>query len=126
MYILRNMEKLRYFNLWEFDSPDLAGSGERMDKDFLKKLDEARHKAGVSFSINSGYRTTEHNKKVGGKADSSHTKGLAVDIHAATSRKRYLILQALIEVGFHRIGIANNFIHVDDDKQKPKQVTWLY
>lgn len=120
------MEKLRYFNLWEFDSPDLAGSGERMDKDFLKKLDEARHKAGVSFSINSGYRTHNHNKQVGGKADSSHTKGLAVDIHAATSRKRYLILQALIEVGFHRIGIANNFIHVDDDKQKPKQVTWLY
>ena len=120
------MEKLRYFNLWEFDSPDLAGSGERMDKDFLKKLDEARHKAGVSFSINSGYRTHDHNKKVGGKADSSHTKGLAVDIHAATSRKRYLILQALIKVGFNRIGIAKSFIHVDDDKEKAQQVTWLY
>ena len=97
-----------------------------MSEDFLKKLDEARHIAKVSFCINSGYRTIEHNRKIGGKADSSHTKGLAVDIHAATSRKRYLILKALIEVGFHRIGIANTFIHVDDDKSKAKEVTWLY
>jgi len=120
------MSELRYFEAWEFDSPDMMGSGQMMNEDFLKKLDEARHKAGVSFSINSGYRTKAHNASVGGKPDSSHTKGLACDIHAATSRKRFLILEALISVGFHRIGIAKTFIHVDDDKEKPKQLAWLY
>ena len=43
-------------------------------------LDDARHKAGVSFVITSGVRCSSHNRAVGGKKSSSHLKGLAADI----------------------------------------------
>ena len=97
-----------------------------MDVDFLAKLDEAREYAGVPFIINSAYRSPEHNAKVGGKPDSSHIKGLAVDISAKDSRTRFLILDALFAVGFTRIGIADSFIHVDSDIDKSQNVIWTY
>ena len=33
---------IKYFNLSEFDSPDEVGSGDNMDIDFVRKLDEAK------------------------------------------------------------------------------------
>ena len=99
---------------------------ENMDVDFLAKLDEAREFAGIPFIINSAYRSPEHNAKIGGKPNSSHIKGLAVDIKATDSRTRFLVLEALISVGFNRIGIADTFIHVDDDKDKSDKVIWTY
>ena len=114
---------MRYFTLDEFDSPDLPGSGAQMQPEFLQKLDEARHIAGVPFRINSGYRTAAHNAS---SSTSSHLTGWAADIQATTSNRRYLVLSALIRVGFRRIGIADTFIHVDMDPDKPQNVSWLY
>ena len=108
----------KYFN--ELDNLD------KMDPDFLSALDEARELAGIPFRINSAYRTPEHNAKIGGKPNSSHLKGLAVDISVTDSRSRFIVLKALIEVGFNRIGIADTFIHVDDSKDKSQQVIWTY
>jgi uncharacterized protein YcbK (DUF882 family) len=98
----------------------------KMDADFLAKLDEARELANIPFIINSAYRSVEQNKKVGGKPNSSHLKGLAVDIKIKDSRTRYIVLNALISVGFNRIGVASSFIHVDDDKEKSENVIWTY
>ena len=118
--------ELIYFKLTEFDSPDEVGSGYRMDKDFLYRLDTARGIAGIPFKINSGYRTEAHNTLVGGRVGSSHKKGLAVDIGYYGSRERYLILNALMHVGITRFGIAKTFIHCDVDKSKDPDVIWLY
>jgi uncharacterized protein YcbK (DUF882 family) len=122
---------MRNFNLKEFDSPDLSGSGLNMDKDFLSMLDNARDIAKTPFKITSGYRTKEHNiaiyKKLGKKPiESSHLKGVACDIACSDSRARFLIINALLEAGFTRIGIANNFIHVDSDCEKSQNVIWTY
>jgi zinc D-Ala-D-Ala carboxypeptidase len=116
---------MNYFTLDEFDSPDVLGSGENMDVKFLELLDYAREEAMTSFKINSGYRTPERNAKVGGVANSSHIKGCAADISCTSSAKRLLIVQALINVGFTRIGIAGSFIHVDNDPDKNDAI-WLY
>lgn len=97
-----------------------------MDANFLHKLDKARELAGMPFIINSAYRSPEHNAKIGGRPNSSHLKGLAVDISVKDSRTRFIILDALIKVGFNRIGIANSFIHVDLDIDKSNKVIWTY
>lgn len=106
----------KYFNEIEY----------KMDENFLAKLDEARELAGIPFVINSAYRSPEHNKRVGGKANSSHLKGLAVDISINDSRTRFIVLDALIRVGFTRIGIADTFIHVDLSVDKVQKVIWTY
>jgi uncharacterized protein YcbK (DUF882 family) len=118
---------LEYFDLYEFDSPDLPGSGRRMmDMEFMSLIDDARGIAGIPFRITSGYRTPSHNRIVGGVDDSSHVKGCAADIYVPDNRHRWLILDALIKVGFNRIGIANSFIHVDNDAEKTQNVIWTY
>ena len=99
---------------------------DKMDKTFLLRLDEAREIAGIPFVINSAYRTPEHNAKIGGKPNSSHLKGLAVDISVTNSRQRFIVLNALLEVGFTRIGIADTFIHIDLDNEKSKEVILTY
>ena len=96
-----------------------------MNKDFLFVLDEAREFAGIPFVINSAYRSPEHPLSIKNPS-SSHIKGLAVDIKATDSNTRFKIVQALITVGFTRIGIADTFIHVDLDLDKTQNVIWTY
>ena len=117
---------MKYFKLSEFDSPDLVGSGEAMDKEFLSRLDQARSLAGVPFKITSGFRTPQHNAKVGGVENSSHIIGHAADIACSNSVYRFKIITSLLKAGFTRIGIADSFIHVDNDPNKPANVTWVY
>ena len=115
-----------FFEYGEFDSPDQPGSYKYMSVPFLNKLTKARENAAIGFKISSGYRTPEHNEKVGGVKGSSHTNGCAVDIYAPTSRQKYIIINALLQAGFNRIGIAKNFIHVDNDASKNEDVIWTY
>ena len=117
---------MRYFKISEFDSPDVKESGDRMNKATLSMLDECRDIAGIPFVINSGFRTIEHNKKVGGVKGSSHTKGYAVDIRCNNSQDRYKIIKAAIKAGFNRIGVSGNFIHLDNDPEKVNNVIWTY
>lgn len=97
-----------------------------MDVIFMLKLAKAERLAGFKFNYNSTIRCKKHNKEVGGSETSSHLKGLAVDIKVKGSRKRFLILKALIDVGFTRIGIYKTFLHVDYSKDKIQEVIWYY
>jgi len=123
-----------HFELSEFDSPDEKGSGKKyMDCTFLSMLDDARRIAGIPFRITSGYRTPSHNAYVGGslpdpmrnKKGSSHLYGYAADIACNSGQQREIIVAALIKAGFRRIGIAQNFIHCDNDPDKSNSI-WLY
>jgi len=117
---------LKYFNYEEFDSPDIQGSGQLMDPELLDMIDKAREIYGKPIRVTSGYRTEDHNRKVGGVDSSSHLKGLAIDVACVRSNDRFEMLTALIEVGFNRIGVASTFIHVDIDKNKSQNVIWTY
>ena len=126
------MDEFKYFKWSEFDCH--SGKGEaikHMDKDFICLLDDARGIAGVPFNITSGYRTAEYNQALqeeGFKTSktSSHVKGLAADISVNDSATRFKIITALMIVGISRIGIGNNFIHCDTDKNKTQQLMWTY
>ncbi|MCP3700358.1 MAG: peptidase M15, partial [Aliivibrio sp.] len=102
---------MKYFNYEEFDSPDIQGSGQLMDPELLDMIDKAREIYGKPIRVTSGYRTEDHNRKVGGVDSSSHLKGLAIDVACVRSRDRFEMLTALIEVGFNRVGVASTFIH---------------
>lgn len=123
---------MKYFTRSEFDSPDKPGSGSLMSETILEMLDDVRGKFGKPIVINSGYRTEEHNAKVGGKPKtktskgSSHMYGLAVDIKCTNSTDRFHLIYLLQETGFQRIGVAKTFIHVDIDFEKSQEVIWTY
>jgi uncharacterized protein YcbK (DUF882 family) len=119
-------EKVRYFNYSEFDSPDVQGSGQMMDKTLLEMLDEVRDKFDRPIHITSGFRTPAHNEAVGGVETSSHLKGLAVDIACKKSTDRFDLINCLLDVGFSRIGVGNTFIHADIDQDKTQGVIWTY
>jgi len=119
-------EKVRYFNYSEFDSPDVQGSGQMMDKTLLEMLDEVRDKFDKPIHITSGFRTPAHNEAVGGVETSSHLKGLAVDIACKKSTDRFDLINCLLDVGFSRIGVGNAFIHADIDQDKTQGVIWTY
>jgi len=128
-------ETLRYFTLSEFDC-NCGGEnckGDKMDKDFLIKLDEARHLANQSFQINSGMRCNDYQEdlrrrgyKTAKKGASPHLKGIAADISVTDSRSRWIVLNSLLLAGFVRIGIADTFIHVDLSTEKSQNVIWTY
>ncbi len=103
---------------------DRLSGANNMQISTIRRLDKARELAGIPFIINSGYRDENHpeSKK---NPTSSHTKGYAVDIHV-TDETRDIIQNALREAGFTRIGLANTFIHADDDPDKTQYVTWFY
>lgn len=98
---------------------------DNMDEEFLQRLDQARAFADIPFIINSAYRSPNHPLSIKNPS-SSHIKGLAVDIKATDNATRFKIIDALLFVGFKRIGIADTFIHVDMDYEKRQDIIWTY
>ncbi len=113
-----------------FDSPDVPGSGNCMDRQLIFMLQQLEARTGYPiFSwINSGARTPSHNKKVGGVSNSSHKMPTckAVDIKAYSKTIRNNLVQAARDVGFKRIGVGKTFVHLDIDNLKSQYVAWGY
>ena len=115
---------MRFFKNAEFNCP--CCNEHRMDFDTVDMLITARVFAEVPFIITSAWRCEKHNKKVGGKKDSAHLYGKAVDISAPDSAARFKIVYGLVNAGFTRIGIGWKFIHADTDHNKDAEVLWVY
>lgn len=120
---LADWSKVKYFNSFEFDSKDLSGSGKNMMASTLQRLDKMRELLGVPITINSGYRTKAHNKRVGGSPNSSHLFGYAADIHCYSQFDLEHKVKIAYKAGFRRIGQyktknGNYFIHLDNDPLK--------
>ena len=122
-----------YFTVVEFECSckscqEKGGSWFNMNSKVVDRLDQARNLAGCPFIIRSGYRCKEHNLAIGGRVGSSHIRGLAVDIAYNGSRQLYQIVNALLMVGFCRLGISKTgkFIHADMDISKDQNVIWQY
>lgn len=89
----------------------------------LSKLEKA-----LSFELqfSSGYRCAVCNKLAGGVPNSGHLRGKAADIKVPDSNTRFLIIHAALRVGFRRIGVGKNFIHLDVDDALPQNMIWVY
>lgn len=92
----------------------------------IHKLNKIREAFGKPMIVNSGYRCEYWNEKVGGKPNSAHRKGTAADIQCSSSHDRLLLIRLALEVGFTRIGVGKDFIHLDVDTLLPQEVLWVY
>lgn len=113
-----NGEKLtRNFFRQEFQSPDNHEC--LMRPEFMEALQALRDEFGKPMNISSGYRTRDHNKKIGGSPNSQHVLGLAADILISSPYDRYEFIKLAIKHGFTGIGISPVFIHLDRRSATP-------
>ena len=103
---------LKYFRPEEFTMGNEIVFN-KMNKDFLLKLDELRDKCKIPLKINSSYRSPEYNKSIGGATGSFHVLGRAVDIACNNSTTRAIILKNALSMGLS-CGVYKTWIHVDD------------
>lgn len=109
------------FSVWEFASKDGAPFPLEILRNLKKlaqELEVIRAEVGKPIIINSGYRSPDHNSKVGGAKDSYHTKGKAADIKVSglNSFELAQIIEKLISQGKLKqggVGTYPTFIHYD-------------
>lgn len=92
----------------------------------VEDLQVMRDALGRPITITSGVRCAAHNLASGGKETSEHLNFNAADLFAPNSRVRFGLIRAATLAGFHRIGIAETFIHLDISTAKNPKVLWLY
>lgn len=105
---------------WKNFSPaEIAcrGSGAlRIDEQALDKLQALRDRLGKPLIVRSAYRSSAHNRAVGGAPRSKHMDGTAFDI-AMANHDPVAFEAAAREVGFLGFGFypRSGFIHIDLD-----------
>ena len=98
------------FNSSEFECP--GSDKHKISVDLVDRLQKLREAYGKSITITSGYRSKEHNAKVGGVENSQHILGLAVDL---TGKDLNSLYDHCVKI-FNAIGDGRKkgkFIHVD-------------
>jgi len=101
-----------HFKLSEFRCKCCGKVHQQSAKLLAIALEEIRPNTGP-IQIVSGFRCSKQNKSVGGKPDSQHLIGLAVDISVIDDAHRHKLLKHLLLFGFPRIGIGKDVIHAD-------------
>ena len=115
------MKLTNNFNLSEFTSHDGAAFPPEVIVNLTKlakNLQVIRDHTGKSVTVNSGYRSPAHNKKIGGVANSQHVLGKAADITITglTPPMVKELLENLIKAGKiinGGIGLYPAFVHYD-------------
>jgi len=122
------MKLTKNFTREEFDSKD----GSTMPADVLhniqkvaNQLQALRDVLGRSITINSGYRSPAHNKRIGGVRNSQHVKGTAADIVVSGMKPKDVAkaIETLISSGDMLqggIGVYPTFVHYDIRKTRAR------
>lgn len=92
-----------------------------IDLELVKILQNIRNYFGKPVKINSGYRTSKHNVKVGGSKNSYHVKGQAVDI-AINGVHPVLVALYAERLNAGGIGVYKTFTHIDT---REKRTRWV-
>lgn len=115
------MRLTKNFNTEEFQSHDGAVMplfARRNIQELANNLQVLRDELKEPIHINSGYRSPEHNRRIGGVPNSQHTKGKAADIVVKSKTPKQLAktIMKLIKKGKMKqggIGLYNGFVHYD-------------
>ena len=124
---------MKFFKPHEFECRcGKCGLGfDNMNPGLLSFLDQLRGRCGFPIHITSAIRCVDHNAFVGGGHNSAHLDGCAVDIAVDGLHDNYwryeLILNSMA-LGCQRIGIGDDFIHLDvaNDEHHPFPRMWVY
>lgn len=109
----KNKSLSTHFTVEEFASKDGADEV-KIDTKLVSYLEKIRTYFGKPTVINSGYRTPEHNAKVGGVKDSYHVKGMAADICVQGVASKDVALYAeSLKIGGIGWYEKQNFVHID-------------
>ena len=89
-------------------------------------LDWVRRLYGGPIRVNSGFRSPEVNRAVGGVESSAHLKGLAADIRADNMDRLYLCLESFTGrmegMGLDQLIVYPKFVHVGLSENPRRQV----
>jgi hypothetical protein len=121
---MKKTVKLTNFTQDEFHCKCGCGLNSPKDDD-LVRLQSVRLLCNFALIVNSCCRCKKHNSNVGGLDDSEHLDCKGFDIKCTNSHERFILVSALINCGFNRIGIYENFIHAGTDLLKPQMVMWF-
>ena len=115
------MRLTKNFSLHEFECHDGSETPQEIIYNLQKlaiQLQVLRDFLGKPITVNSGYRSPEHNKKIGGVLNSQHVLGLAADIvvKGYTPHQLSNVIEDLIARGDMLqggLGVYSNFVHTD-------------
>lgn len=123
----QNRQLTKNFSTAEFDCPCTIPEcvEQRINKDLVDNLQKVRDDLNDVLTVTSGYRCALYQdelEKRGYKTakNSQHLLGNAADV---TSRNM-ATLGRLLHERFLAVGMARNFFHVDERRDKPR--TWNY
>ena len=114
--------RVKWFKPDEFRCP--CCYQEKMDVEFIWRLNELRERFGLPLRITSGYRCVKYNRAIGGAKDSYHQQGRAADIMCHGSEYRHSLLRYIFLMQFGGIGVYKRHIHVDF-RMHGRQALWL-
>lgn len=106
------------FSVKEFECKCGSCTETLIDLDHVLKLQQLRQDLGRSITINSAFRCSSHNSKVGGSPNSSHLKGTATDI-VIKGMSSDEVADACEKL-FDGIGRYDTFTHVDSRGSKAR------
>jgi uncharacterized protein YcbK (DUF882 family) len=121
-------EAVSYFKISEFDSKDGADMPSDVKMNVIELIDNLnvlRQELGSPLFVNSGYRSPEHNKSIGGSLNSQHLTGKAADIRSNeyTPKQIKEKIEELIKVGKMKqggLGLYSTFCHYDIREKKAR------
>lgn len=116
------------FSLEEFASKDGVAPTNEVLKNLVilaKQLEVLRKHLGQPITITSGFRSKEHNEKIGGATNSFHILGMAADIQVKNVKPVDVAkaIELLIKEGKMKeggIGIYKTWIHYDHRNVKAR------
>lgn len=96
---------------------------ENLQPGTVSALRQTQSMFGAPLIINSGYRSPEYNRQVGGAPNSQHIKGKAVDIDTSymNEEQKAKLLSSALASGFTSVGFYPRFMHFDT---RPNAATW--